>query len=156
MTGASPAITQTWTLRCEAQWQPVVIGDKEAGLWLYRNRTVALLRRYARASVEVGRLPSLLGREFFRSRVTSYSMGSFEDVVIFVTDMEHTIEKLDPLEKRLIAMNVLEQYSVPEMSRLLGYSQRTLERLLHDALDTLSSALLTASLLERFPEIVTN
>jgi DNA-directed RNA polymerase specialized sigma24 family protein len=67
--------------------------------------------------------------------------------------MEHTIEKLGTLEKRLIAMNVLEQYSVPEMSRLLGYSQRTLERLLHDAIDQLSSALLTDSLLERLPDV---
>jgi DNA-directed RNA polymerase specialized sigma24 family protein len=153
MTSASLVVAQTWTLHSRAQPPSVPGGEKENGLWLYRNRTVALLRRYARASVEVGRLPSLLGREFFRSRVTSYSMGSFEDVVIFVTDMEHTIEKLGTLEKRLIAMNVLEQYSVPEMSRLLGYSQRTLERLLHDAIDQLSSALLTDSLLERLPDV---
>lgn len=35
-------------------------------LWLYRERTTALLRRYLRISIEVGRLPSLLGRELFR------------------------------------------------------------------------------------------
>jgi hypothetical protein len=34
----------------------------EAELWLYRDRTTGLLRRYIRMSVEVGRLPSLLGR----------------------------------------------------------------------------------------------
>ena len=34
-------------------------------IWLYRQRTVGLLKRYLRMSVEVGRLPSLLGREFF-------------------------------------------------------------------------------------------
>jgi hypothetical protein len=34
-------------------------------LWLYRQRTVALLRRYLRLSIEVVRTPSLLGREFF-------------------------------------------------------------------------------------------
>jgi hypothetical protein len=53
-------------------------------LWLYRDRTVGLLKRYLRYSVEVGRLPSLLGREFFRTRVTSYHAGTFEDAVIFV------------------------------------------------------------------------
>jgi len=37
-------------------------------LWLYRDRTSALLRRYLRLAVEVGRLPTLLGREFFRAR----------------------------------------------------------------------------------------
>src|SRR5881396_3326590 len=62
---------------------------RSAEMWLYRERTLALLRRYLRISIEVGRLPSLLGRELFRSKVTSYRMGSFEDGVIFVHDVEH-------------------------------------------------------------------
>lgn len=154
MTSALRITTQSWTLNGQAELPPsVLLGETELELWPYRARTVALLRRYARASVEVGRLPSLLGREFFRSRVTSYSMGSFEDVVIFVTDMEHRIERLDAFEKKLVAMNVLEEYSVPEMSRLLACPQRTLERLLQDAIDQLSRILLADGLLERLPEI---
>jgi hypothetical protein len=58
---------------------------RDADIWLYRERTIALLRRYLRISIEVGRLPSLLGRELFRSKVTSYRMSSFEDGVIFVS-----------------------------------------------------------------------
>src|SRR5262249_13244779 len=34
---------------------------------IYRGRTVAMLRKYMRYSMDVGRLPSLVGREFFRS-----------------------------------------------------------------------------------------
>ena len=79
-------------------------------------------------------------------------MGSFEDIVIFVTDMDRTIEKLDEFKKKLVGMNVLEEYSIPEMSRLLGCPQRTVERLLQDALDQLSRILLAARLLERLPE----
>jgi len=130
----------------------VRFSETEIDLWPYRSRTVALLRRYARASVEIGRLPSLLGREFFRSRVTSYAMGSFEDVVIFVADMERTIDKLEALEKKLVAMHVIEEYSVCEISRLLRCSERTTERLLHDAIDQLSRLLLRQGLLERVPE----
>jgi DNA-directed RNA polymerase specialized sigma24 family protein len=157
MTSAPRIDTQNWTLNSQAELPPsVLFGETELDLWPYRPRTVALLRRYARASVEVGRLPSLLGREFFRSRVTSYSMGSFEDVVIFVTDMEHTIEKLDAFDKKLVAMNVVEEYSVPEMSRLLACPQRTLERLLQDAIDQLSRILLADGLLERLPEVQEN
>jgi predicted DNA-binding protein (UPF0251 family) len=129
----------------------VVFGETEVDLWLYRRRTVALLRRYARASVEVGRLPSLLGREFFRSRVTSYTMRNFEDVVIFVADMERAIEKLNTLEKKLLAMNVLEEYTIPEVARLLGCTQRTVERFLQEALDQLSRILLAGDLLEKVP-----
>src|SRR5271154_2444103 len=120
----------------------VVFGETEMDLWPYRTRTVALLRRYARASVEVGRLPSLLGREFFRSRVTSYTMRNFEDVVIFVADMERAIEKLNGLERKLLATNVLEEYTIPEVARLLGCTQRTVERFLQNTLDRLSSILL--------------
>jgi DNA-directed RNA polymerase specialized sigma24 family protein len=129
----------------------VMFQAEELDLWPYRVRTGALLRRYARASVEVGRVPSLLGREFFRSRVTSYSMGSFEDVVIFVTDMERMLDKLDTMEKKLIAMYVFEEYTISEISRLLHCCDRTVERRLHEAIDTLSSILLNSGLLERLP-----
>ena len=57
---------------------------RDPDLWLYRQRTAALLRRFFRMSVEMGKLPSILGQEFFRSKVTSYKASSFEDVVIFV------------------------------------------------------------------------
>jgi RNA polymerase sigma factor (sigma-70 family) len=129
-------------------------------IWRNGNGTVALpqahgsaLRRYARASVEVGRLPSLLGREFFRSRVTSYTMRNFEDVVIFVADMEQAIEKLNAIEKKLLAMNVLEEYTIPEVARLLGCTQRTVERFLQDALDQLSRILLAGGLMEKLPSV---
>jgi hypothetical protein len=36
---------------------------RDPDLWLYRERTIALLKRYLRISIEVGRLPSLLGRD---------------------------------------------------------------------------------------------
>jgi DNA-directed RNA polymerase specialized sigma24 family protein len=120
-------------------------------LWPYRRRTVALLRRYARASVEVGRLPSLLGREFFRSRVTSYTMRNFEDVVIFVTDMEYAIEKLNPLRKKLLAMHVLEEYTLDEVARLLGWNRKMAQRTLWDALDELSRILLAGGLMDKLP-----
>ena len=53
-----------------------------------------MLRRYHRLSVEVGRLPSLLGRDFVRTRVTSYHAGTFEDAVIFVHDVARGLAKL--------------------------------------------------------------
>jgi len=131
----------------------VLYGEEKIELSPYRGRTAALLRRYARASVQVGRLPSLLGREFFRTRVTSYTMRNFEDVVIFVTDMEKAIDQLGPLEKRLLAMNILEEYTVDEVARLLAYNPKTIRRLLPDALDQLSQILLSAGLMDEFPSV---
>ena len=63
-------------------------------LRMYRSHTLSVLRRYFRMSLELGRLPSLVGREIFRARVTSYRSHSFEDLVIFVTDVEHCVERL--------------------------------------------------------------
>ncbi len=152
MTNARVAGTLAWGLMGQAEIPPsVVFQETEMDLWPYRRRTVALLRRYARASVEVGRLPSLLGREFFRTRVTSYTMRNFEDVVIFVADMEKAIEKLNALEKKLLAMNILEEYTVPEVARLIGYNQRMAERFIQEALDQLSRILLAGGLMEVLP-----
>jgi hypothetical protein len=77
---------------------------------IYRGRTVAMLRRYMRYSMETGRLPSVLGREFFRSKVTSYTVVTFEDRVIFVHDMETCLEKLDEFSKQIIARHILQEH----------------------------------------------
>ena len=52
--------------------------EEERERRIYRGRTVGMLRRYMKYSIETGRLPSLLGREFFRSKVTSYTVVTFE------------------------------------------------------------------------------
>jgi hypothetical protein len=114
---------------------------------LYRERTIALLKRYCRLSLELGRVPSLLGREFFRSRVTSYRMHNFEDLVIFVYDVERCIEKLDQVSKTLIARIAMQEYSQEETAKLMGYNPRTVARKYPEALDRLSSVLLDADLL---------
>jgi len=73
--------------------------------------------------------------------------------VIFVADMEQAIERLNALEKKLLAMNVLEEYTIPEVARLLGCTQRTVERSLQDALDQLSRILLAGGLMEKLPSV---
>jgi hypothetical protein len=153
MTNTHVICSQVWSLMGEAEppSPSMPFDEMEMDLWPYRRRTVALLRRYARASVEVGRIPSLLGREFFRTRVTSYLMRNFEDVVIFVADMERALDKLNARDKKLLAMNVLEEYTIPEVARLVGCTQRTAERLLQDALDQLSRILLASGLMEELP-----
>lgn len=121
-------------------------------LWLYRDRTVGLLRRYLRMAIEVGRLPSLLGREFFRTRVTSYRASSFEDSVIFVHDVERSLEGLDEFDKKLIAKITLQEYSQEEAAHLLGCGHRTVGRLYPEALDRVSTIFLERKILTRLPD----
>lgn len=117
----------------------------------YRGHTVSLLRRYYRFSLEVGRLPSLLGREFFRTRVVVYHVRSFEDTVIFVHDVERCLEKLDAFDQKLIARIVLQDYSQEEAAVLLRCSRRTAYRRFPQALDQLSEIFLDAGLLQPLP-----
>jgi len=126
-------------------------GDPD--LWLYRKRTVGLLRRYMRLSIEVGRLPSLLGREFFRTRVTSYRTSTFEDSVIFVHDVEKSLEELDDFQKNLIAKIVLQEYPQEEAARQLGCGQRHAARCYVEALDRVSETFLRRRLLLRLPVV---
>src|SRR6266481_3986937 len=111
---------------------------RNAEMWLYRERTVALLRRYLRISIEVGRLPSLLGRELFRSKVTSYRMSSFEDAVIFVHDVERALAHLDDFSKRVVTTIVFQDYGQDEAAEVLRCARRTICRAFPDALDKIS------------------
>ena len=119
--------------------------------WLYRDRTTSLLWRYTRLAVELGRLPSLLGREFFRARVSRYDAQTFEDSVIFVHDVESCLESLDPVDKIVIAMLALEQYTQAEAARYLHCTQRTIVRHYGEALDRLSEIFLKREVLRAMP-----
>ena len=128
----------------------------DPSLIFYRDRTLALLRRYERLSVETGRLPSVLGREFFRAKVTSYRAATFEDVVIFVHDIERSLEKLDWFEQQVIARVVLQDYSQEEAAGILGCVDRTIRRVLPEALDRLSKIFLEGGILRADPVAVEN
>jgi hypothetical protein len=107
-----------------------------------------MLRRYLRLSVEVGRLPSILGREFFRTEVTSYSVSTFEDVVIFVHDVERTLDRLYGFDKRLISLHIFQEYTRRETGVLMGCTMRTVHRRFFEAVDHVSEMFLAGGLLE--------
>jgi hypothetical protein len=126
---------------------------RNAEIWLCRERTIALLRRYLRISIEVGRLPSLLGRELFRSKVTSYRMSSFEDGVIFVHDVEQALENLNPFAQQLVATIVFQDYTQDEAAEVLHCARRTVCREFPEALDRISELFLDGGLLNRLPPV---
>ncbi len=129
------------------------LGGADPDLWLYRDRTIGMLRRYYRLSIEVGRLPSLLGREFFRTRVTSYTVSTFEDAVIFVHDVKRVLDRLDTFDKKLIGKIVLQDYTQDEAARLLNCGRRTVVRRFPEALDRITESFLEGGLLTRLPVV---
>lgn len=122
--------------------------EEESPWAIYRNHTVVLLRKYFRMSLEVGRMPSLLGGELFRARVTAYRVQSFEDTVIFVHDMERCLEKLDALSRLLIGKIVLQEFLHDEVAGELRITRRQVIRRVSEALDRASEILLKSRMLE--------
>lgn len=117
-------------------------------LSLYRGNCIALLRRYFCMSVEVGRLPSILGRECFTTRTEDYHTHSFEDTVLFVIDVERCLDRLYLFDKQLIACIILQEYGEEEAMKILHCSLRTIERRLPDALDFLTDTFLQNGMLD--------
>jgi hypothetical protein len=118
---------------------------------VYRGRTAAMLQRYMRYALETGRIPSILGGEFFRSRVTSYGVSTFEDRAIFVHDMEKCLNRLDEMSRQVLARVVLQGHDRDEAARLFGCTPRTIHRNLTEALDRMADILLKVGLLEAIP-----
>ncbi|MGH9511922.1 MAG: hypothetical protein ACRD2U_07270 [Terriglobales bacterium] len=127
-----------------------VCGDPD--LWLYRNRTIGMLKRYLRLSIEAGRLPSLLGREFFRGRVTSYTVSTFESSVIFVHDVERILDRLDDFDRKLIGKIVFQDYSGDETAKIMNCGRRTVVRRFSEVVDRITQTFLNGGLLTRLPQ----
>ena len=118
----------------------------------YRDRTIALLRRYFMLSIETGRLPSLLGREFFRAKCSSYRLITFEDAVVFVYDIEQCIRELDQLSKLVVSRVIFQGCTLDEAALLLHKGRRTVVRYCLEAVDNLSEIFLRKGLLRLLPQ----
>jgi hypothetical protein len=99
-------------------------------------------------SMEAGKVPSLLGQEMFRGRVTSYKVENFEDVVIYLHDVGRCLEKLDKEQQDLISRIALQQYTLGETAELMGLKPRTVIRRYGQAVDRLTRVFLSVKMLE--------
>jgi hypothetical protein len=113
----------------------------------YRGHTEGLLRRYAKLSMEAGRAPSLLGREMFRGNVTHYKVHGFDDVVIFVHDVEQCLEMLEGDHRELVERIALQEYTHDETAALMRLPKSTTGRWYAEALDQLTESFLERRLL---------
>lgn len=117
-------------------------------LAFYRKYTEALLRRYVRMSLEAGRVPSLLGQEMFRAKVTHYRVESFEDVVIFLHDVEQCLGKLNDRQQHLVARIALQEFTISEVSTALGVDPRSVIACYRRSIDRLTEVFLDVKILE--------
>lgn len=149
----TPAAAESLHTGDEQQWGFAYLRERdeeqERQRRIYRAKTVAMLRRDMRHSIETGRLPSVLGKEFFRAKVTAHTAVTFEDRVIFVVDMERCLARLDEFSRQLIARHILQEHDRWATARLLNCNEKTIRRYTPVVLDLLSEILFEVGLMER-------
>jgi sigma-70-like protein len=113
----------------------------------FRGQTMALIRHFFEISSQVGRVSSLLGREFFRSRVSHHAIPSFEEQAVFVRDVELCLQKLTPEGAEVLTLLGLYDYSYEEVGQMFQCSRTIVRAWFNEALDALSEVFLKAGLL---------
>jgi hypothetical protein len=121
--------------------------DPRPEVLCYRGQTLAMVRHFFEISSQVGRLPSLLGREFFRARVSHHSIPSFEDQAVFVRDVELCFARLSDQHAEMITLVGLYSFSRDEVAEMLRASKAWVNNRVAEALDALSEIFLQAGLL---------
>ena len=125
--------------------------DPRPEMLCFRGQTLALIRHFFEISSQVGRVSSLLGREFFRAKCSSYRLVTFEDAVIFVHDVEHCLDRLDWFERQILARIVLQGHDQGQTAWLLHTDRRTIEHRYPEALDSLTEIFLSVGMMTLLP-----
>ena len=113
----------------------------------FRAQTLAIVRHFFEISCQIGRLPSILGREFFRAKVSHRAIPSFEDQVVFVHDVERALARLNPQNLEVVSLVGLYQYSLEEVAVLLGRCRATVMERFTEGVDALAQIFLASGLL---------
>ena len=146
---SSEAAQQAQTIQEPAAVQPPARPAPSPQLAFYRKYTEAILRRYMRMSLQVGRVPCLLNRgEMFRARVSNYRMESFEDVVVFCHDIERRMQRLTSMQQCLIDLVAIKEYTLEEAAPIAGVCVKVAVRHYTSGLDRLTGMFVEAEILK--------
>ena len=146
---AALTLPYVWATASEAVAQAENAERPTGEIAFYRKRTEGLLRRYLRASLAVGRVPSVADGIPFRGRASSYRLKNFEDVVIFAIDVEKCLKVLEPHALNLVVKIAIQEYLLMDVAARVGQDARTVTRIYGAALDRLTHEFLKRKLLDR-------
>jgi hypothetical protein len=113
----------------------------------FRGQALAIVRHFFEIASQVGRLPSILGRELFRAKVSHHAIPSFEEQAVFVHDVEHALGQLTDRDAEVMALVGLFHYSLDDAAAMLGRSRTGITARFSDALDRLAEIFLETGLL---------
>jgi len=127
--------------------EPAEEPDPRPEMICFRAQTLAIVRHYFELSSQLGRLPSLMGREFFRARVTHRGVPSFEDQIVFTRDVELCISRLTADHQEIVMLAGLYNFTHEEVAEMLHISKTSVHVWFAEALDALSEIFLAARIL---------
>lgn len=121
--------------------------DARPEMVCFRNQTLALVRHYFELSSQYGRLPSLMGREFFRARVSHHAIPGFEEQAVFTRDVELCIARLSAEHQEIVTIMGLYHFTHEEVAQMLHISKTAIHQSFAEALDALAEIFLAAGIL---------
>lgn len=121
--------------------------DPRPEMLCFRGQTLAIMRHFFELSCQVGRLPSLLGREFFRAKVSHHAIPSFEEQAVFTRDVELCLARLSDDHAEMIMLIGLYDFSRDEIAGMLRRTKSWVHQHVAEAVDSLSEIFLQAGLL---------
>jgi hypothetical protein len=140
---------QGWRVLAGRPPQQAVGFDPEPETICYRGQTLAIIRHFFEMSCQLGRLPSILGREFFRAKVSHRGIPSFEDQALFAHDVEQALKKLDDEAMEVITLVGLYDLSHEETAIMLHRSEGCISQRYAEAIARLTQIFLDRGLLKR-------
>jgi len=129
------------------QAQPEDYDNTRADALFFRGQTLAIVRHFFEIASQIGRLPSIMGREFFRAKVSHHAIPSFEEQAVFVHDVEAALGRLREEDAEVIALVGLFQYSLDDVAAMLGRSRSGVAGRFADSIDRLAELFLAAGLI---------
>ena len=115
----------------------------------YRGQTIAIVRHFFEICCQLGRLPSILGREFFRAKVSHHVIPSFEDQALFVHDVQQALMKLEDEELEVLTLVGLYDLNHEEAAAMLHRSPPWISQRYAEAVSRLTQRFLDSGVLRR-------
>jgi len=126
-----------------------VVSDPEPETICYRGQTLAIVRHFFEISSQLGRLPSILGREFFRAKVSHHVVPSFEEQALFAHDVQQSLMKLDEEDLAVLTLVGLYDMSHEQVAIMLHRSCGCVSQRYTEALARLTQVFLDVGVLRR-------
>ena len=113
----------------------------------WRRHTHGMLKKWLYGALQASRPRCFFHDPTERGFRSSRPIRTFEDLVIFCTDMSRCFQKLTLWERQVLWRTVIQDYTYEEAAPLMGCSQRTISNWQTVALDHLTLLLVQAEII---------